>query len=161
MAKTPEASQISTSPQIGAMTEVWIADDVDGLNGFQLFYVQEVPALKTKKEAITYSCLENDEEQSVKGIRKAEDLDIPILYAEEQHDDLLLLDKSEEEKYFFFKLPDSTAVVTGKPLVFYFKASISLANDTIAVEDMLQETATLYKSTNVEEMKGLPVAMGA
>lgn len=154
MAKTP--TQITTNPDIGSMTEVWMAEDNTGKNKKQIFFVQEVPQLKTPSDPITYTCLENDEELQAKGIKKAADVEIPVLYTEEQHDDLSAIATAETEKWFFFKLPDRTAKAAGKPLVFYFSATLDIANDAIAIEDMIQETVKLYRSSNVFEMKGLP-----
>ena len=83
---------------------------------------------------------------------------IPILFTEEQHDGLKALSDSDEEYYWFIKLPDSTAKTSGKPLVFYFSGACDLGLDTIAIDDMLKENLTIYRSSKVDETKGFPTA---
>ena len=55
---------------------------------------------------------------------------------------------------------DTIASQTGKPVVFYFQAKVRLGMAALSVDEMLQETLTLYKSTAVEESKGLPTDSG-
>lgn len=147
-AKTPKVSTLST---------LWVASTLTG-ERTQVAYVQEIPALKSPKEAITYNALDLEEEQQAKGNRKAETLTIPLLFTEEQHDILREKAESDEEFYWFVKLPDSTATTTGKPLVFNFTGACDLGMDTIAIDDMLKENLTIYRSSKVNETKGFPTA---
>ena len=71
---------------------------------------------------------------------------------------LKALDKTKDY-YWFILLPEETATQTGKPVCFYFQAKVRLGMNALAVDEMLQETLTLYKSTAVEESKGLPTAL--
>lgn len=157
MAKEPVGAK--TSPETSMKTEVWYCEEETPTSAkplTQIFYVQEIPQLVSPKDPVTYSCLESDEEGSAKGMRKAEQLSMPVLYTEEQSDELYALSEGDTAYWFFIKLPDSTAVAEGKPLVYKFKAAIDVANDTISVGDMLKETVTLYKQSKVTRMKGLP-----
>ena len=88
-------------------------------------------------------------------------LTIPILFTESQHDLLKARADANKDSYWFIKLPDSTAETTGKPLVFYFTADCDLGMDTIAIDDMLKENLTLYRSSEVQESKGFPTVSGS
>lgn len=146
-----------TQPQTSMETELWYADDAQGTNLKQIFKVQEIPTLSSAQEPQTYGCLESDEEYATKGTRKYESIEVPILFIEEQHDALKAIAESNKEVQWFVKLPDSTAAVDGKPLTYTWKGSLGLGNDTIALDGVLQEKMTIYKSTPVEEIKGLPM----
>lgn len=146
-----------TTPKVSTLSTLWYASTATG-EKTQVAYVQEIPALKSAKEAITYNALDLDEEQQAKGSRKAETLTIPLLFTESQHDALKALADSDNEYYWFVKLPDATASTSGSPLVFSFTGACDLANDTIAIDDMLKENLTIYRSSNVTETKGFPTA---
>ncbi len=144
-------------PRTSMLSTLWYADTKEG-ERTQVAYVQEIPPLKTTKNAINYSALDLDEEQQAKGIRPAETLTIPLLFTEKQHDTLKALADSDKEYFWFVKMPEATAATATKPLVFIFTGTCDLANDTIAIDDMLKENLTIYKSSKVEENKGFPVS---
>lgn len=144
-----------STPKVSTLSTLWFATSKTG-ERTQVAYVQEIPALKSAKEAITYNALDLDEEQQAKGTRKAETLTIPLLFTEEQHDILKEIAESDLEYYWFVKLPDATAKTTGKPLVFSFTGACDLGMDTIAIDDLLKENLTIYRSSKVEESKGFP-----
>ena len=144
-----------TTPKVSTLTTLWVADSSTG-SKTQVAYVQEIPALKSAKEAITYNALDLEEEQQAKGNRKAETLTIPILFTETQHDILKSKSDSDSEYYWFVKLPDATASTAGKPIVFSFTGACDLGMDTIAIDDMLKENLTIYRSSAVTETKGFP-----
>lgn len=146
-----------TTPKVSTLSTLWYAETKSG-ERTQVAYVQEIPALKSAKEAITYNALDLDEEQQAKGSRKAETLTIPLLFTEEQHDKLSALANSDAEYVWFVKLPDATASSNGKPLVFSFTGACDLGMDTIAIDDLLKENLTIYRSSKVEETKGFPTA---
>lgn len=161
MAKEP--TNLSTAPQTSMLTELWYCETETPTSSKplkQIFYVQEIPQLVSPKDPVTYGCLENDEEGSAKGMRKAETLSISVLYEETQSDAVNALAESDTALWWFVKLPDSTAASPQKPLVYKFKADVDLANDTISVGNMLKETITLYKQSKVTRMKGLPTVTG-
>lgn len=145
------------TPKVSTLSTLWYANTLTG-ERTQVAYVQEIPPLKSAKEAITYNALDLEEEQQAKGSRKAEVLTIPLLFTETQHDKLKKLSESDEEYYWFIKLPDSTASEAGKPLVFNFTGACDLGMDTIAIDDLLKENLTLYRSSKVNETKGFPTA---
>lgn len=146
-----------TTPKVSTLSTLWYADSLSGEKK-QVAYVQEIPALKSAKEAITYNALDLDEEQQAKGSRKAETLTIPLLFTEAQHDELNALANSDAEYTWFVKLPDATASSNGKPLVFSFTGACDLGMDTIAIDDLLKENLTIYRSSKVTETKGFPTA---
>lgn len=145
------------TPKVSTLSTLWYSETLTG-ERTQVAYVQEIPALKSAKEAITYNALDLEEEQQAKGSRKAETLTIPILFTETQHDALNTIANSDKEYYWFIKLPDSTATTTNKPLVFYFTGACDMGLDTIAIDDLLKENLTIYRSSKVQETKGFPTA---
>lgn len=144
-------------PKVSTLSTLWVAESLTG-ERTQVAYVQEIPPLKSAKEAITYNALDLEEEQQAKGSRKAETLTIPILFTEKQHDALKTKSDSDSEYYWFIKLPDSTASTATKPIVFNFTGACDLGLDTIAIDDMLKENLTIYRSSAVSETKGFPAA---
>ncbi len=122
----------------------------------QVAYVQEIPEFDPAPEGIEWSALDTDYTGQVPGRRSADTIAIPVLFTEEQHDTLKALDKATDY-WWFIELPAETASQTGKPVVFYFQAKVRLGMNALAVDEMLQETLTLYKSTAVEESKGFPI----
>lgn len=143
------------TPKVSTLSTLWKASSLTG-ERTQVAYVQEIPPLKTSKEAITYNALDLEEEQQAKGSRKAETIAVPLLFTESQHDELTIASNSDDEFYWFVKLPDATASEDGKPLVFYFTGACDLGMDTIAIDDLLKETLTIYRSSKVQESKGFP-----
>lgn len=123
----------------------------------QVAWVQEIPEFDPAPEGIEFSALDTDYTGQVPGRRSANAIAIPVLFTEQQHDTLKALDKTKDY-YWFILLPEETATSSKKPLCFYFQAKMRLGMNTLAVDEMLQETLTLYKSTAVEENKGLPTA---
>lgn len=121
----------------------------------QVAYVQEIPEFDPAPEGIEWSALDTDYTGQVPGRRSADTIAIPVLFTEEQHDTLKALDKATDY-WWFIELPAETAGQTGKPVVFYFQAKVRLGMNALSIDEMLQETLTLYKSTAVEESKGFP-----
>ena len=144
-------------PKVSTLTTLWRSDTLNGERK-QVAYVQEIPPLKSAKEAITYNALDLEEEQQAKGNRKAETLTIPLLFTEKQHDELTQCANTDKEYYWFIKLPESTASTPEKPIVFYFTGACDLGMDTIAIDDMLKDNLTIYRSSKVTETKGFPEA---
>ena len=143
------------TPKTSTLSTLWVAETLTG-ERTQVAFVQEIPPLKSAKEAITYNALDLEEEQQAKGNRKAETLTIPLLFTEEQHDMLIQKAESNKEFHWFIKLPDDTAKTEGNPIVFNFTGACDIGLDTIAIDDMLKENLTIYKSSKVSETKGFP-----
>lgn len=146
-----------TTPRVSTLSTLWYSETQYG-EKTQVAYVQEIPPLKSAKEAITYNALDLEEEQQAKGSRKAETLTIPLLFTESQHDTLTALANSDKEVFWFIKLPEATASTTGKPLVFNFTGACDMGMDTIAIDDLLKENLTIYRSSKVSETKGFPTS---
>ena len=59
------------TPKTSTLSTLWVAETLTG-ERTQVAFVQEIPPLKSAKEAITYNALDLEEEQQAKGNRKAE-----------------------------------------------------------------------------------------
>ena len=144
------------TPYSTILSKLYYSTSMDG-EKTQVAYVQEIPDFDPAPDGIEWTALDTDYTGQVPGRRSADTIAIPILFTEEQHDTLKALDKATDY-YWFIVLPEETASTTGKPLCFYFQAKMRLGMNALAVDEMLQETLTLYKSTEVQEVKGLPEA---
>lgn len=148
-----ETSSYTTTPKTSMTTELWYSTSSSYTSLTQIFMVQSIPKLQSAKEAITYGCLESSVESQTEGTRKAENIEVPILYVEAQHEALKTLADANTELYFIVKLPTSTATTTNSPLVEKFSGTIDLSLDTIEIDGMLQETMTIYRDSPVTEAK--------
>ena len=142
------------TPYSTMLSKLYYAETLEG-EKIQVAFVQEIPDFDPAPEGIAYSALDTDYEGQVPGRRSADAIAVPVLFTEEQHDELKALDKTKDY-YWFILLPEETASTTGKPVCFYFQAKVRLGMNALAIDEMLQETLTLYKSTEVSESKGLP-----
>ena len=142
------------TPYSTMLSKLYYAKTLEGEKK-QVAFVQEIPDFDPAPEGIAYSALDTDYEGQVPGRRSADAIAVPVLFTEEQHDELKALDKTKDY-YWFILLPEETASTTGKPVCFYFQAKVRLGMNALAIDEMLQETLTLYKSTEVSESKGLP-----
>lgn len=146
------------TPYSTMLSKLYYSETLEG-EKTQVAYVQEIPDFDPAPEGIEWSALDTDYTGQVPGRRSADAIAVPVLFTEEQHDKLKALSKTTDY-YWFILLPEETATQTGKPVCFYFKAKVRLGMNALSVDEMLQETLTLYKSTAVEESKGLPTASG-
>ncbi len=95
-----------------------------------------------------------DYEFSRPGKIKAGTIEIPVYYTHTQHKRLKAIER--KELYFFRKYPDSTAPNGEKPLVQMFRGSLVVIGDTLTDNEWIKDKITIYRSTAVEEMYGLP-----
>lgn len=144
------------TPYSTMLSKLYYATELTG-EKTQVAWVQEIPEFDPAPEGIEFSALDTDYTGQVPGRRSADAIAIPILFTEAQHDKLKALDKSTDY-YWFILLPEETATTQGKPVCFNFQAKVRLGMAALSVDEMLQETITLYKSTEVSETKGLPEA---
>ena len=124
----------------------------------QVLFVQEIPQLEEPAEAISYNALDFESERQEQGTKTASQITVPVLYTEDQHDSLKILSDAKTELYWFVQFPEVTAETAGSPLVKYFSGTMNLVGDAISIGDMLQETLTIYRNSDVEESKGFPSA---
>ena len=143
-----------TTPDVSTLTKVWYSDTEKGQRT-QVSFTEEIPELESAPDAITATVLDLDYELSQPGIRKAENIEIPVLYTHTQHKRLKALDKNKEY-YWWFELPETTAETPGKPLVRYFTGKIRITMDTISPEEFIKDKITLYKTSEVKESEGFP-----
>ena len=144
------------TPDVTTLTKVWYSETLNG-EKTQVSFTEEIPELEEAPEAITATVLDLDYELSQPGIRKASQIEIPVLYTHTQHKRLRALDK-DKEYYWFFELPEATAEAEGKALVRYLTGKMRLSMDTIAPEDFIKDKLIIYKTSAVEESEGFPTA---
>ena len=152
MADTPA----TTTPQVAMKAEVSYATTLTG-NRTKIGYVQKVGQLKTLKEGQTYSALDLDEERMAKGKRKAEAVDIEMMFIQEVHKAMGVIADADTEIYLFLKYPDTTASVASKPLVQTVKCTIDIAGQGMNDGDFIKDTMRVFKNSKVVETDGYPV----
>lgn len=142
------------TPDVSTLTRVWYSETLTG-ERTQVSFTEEIPELESVPDAITASVLDLDYELSQPGIRKAENIELPVLYTHTQHKRLRALDK-DKIYYWFFELPEATAETNGKPLVRYFQGKARLLMDAISPEEYIKDKLVLFKTSDVEESDGFP-----
>lgn len=152
MADTPA----TTTPQVAMKAEVSYATTLTE-NRTKIGYVQKVGQLKTLKEGQTYSALDLDEERMAKGKRKAEAVDIEMMFIQEVHKAMGVIADADTEIYLFVKYPESTASVASKPLVQTVKCTIDIAGQEMNDGDFIKDTMRVFKNSKVVETDGYPV----
>ena len=143
------------TPYSTILSKLYYSETLEGEKK-QVSWVQEIPDFDTAPEGIEFSALDTDYTGQVPGRRSADAIPIPVLFTKEQHDVLKTLDKTKDY-YWFILLPPETNP-SGEPPCLYFQAKVRLGMNALSLDEMLQETLTLYKSTEVQESEGLPTA---
>ncbi len=144
------------APDVTTLTKMWYSESLTG-ERTQVSFTEEIPELEESPDAITATVLDLDYELSQPGIRKASQIEIPILYTHTQHKRLKALDK-DKEYYWFFELPEATAETAEKPLVRYLTGKMRITMDTISPEEFIKDKMTIYKTSEVKENEGFPTA---
>lgn len=150
--ETPKA----TTPQVAMKAEVSYATTLTG-DKTKIGYVQKVGQLKTLKEGQTYSSLDIEEERMAKGKRKAETVDVEMMFIQETHKSIQAIADADTSIYLFVKYPESTASVASKPLVQTVKCTVDIAGQEINDGDFIKDTMRVYKESKVVETDGYPV----
>lgn len=145
-----------TTPDVTTLTKVWYSTTLTG-ERTQVSFTEEIPELEQAPDAITATVLDLDYELSQPGIRKAESIEIPVLYTHTQHQRLAALNR-DTEYHWFFELPEATAETSGQPLVRHLTGKLRLSMDTISPEDFIKDKLTIYKTSAVTETEGFPSA---
>lgn len=145
-------------PKTSTLTKLYHATTKTGERS-QVAFIQSIPEFLTAPEPITYSALDIDDERQVEGRKKAETLEIELLFTESQYDELKELADDKTNEYWFIQLPDSAATTTGKALTWYFQATCFIGMSEIAIDDMLKAKLTLYRNSAIEESKGFPTVV--
>ena len=148
---------IATTPQIAMKAEVSYATTLTG-NRTTIGYVQKVGQLRTLKEGQAYSALDLDEERMAKGKRKAETVDIEMLFIQEAHKTIKAIADADTSIYLFVKYPDTTASVANKPLVQTVKCTVDIAGQELNDGDFIKDTMRVFKESDTVETDGYPVA---
>ncbi|MGN1012287.1 MAG: hypothetical protein ACI4ON_00430 [Clostridia bacterium] len=126
-------------------------------NKTKIAWVQNIGQLVQLPDGVPYSAIDKDEEYMAKGKKKAEAIDVEILFTHKEHNTLKKISDNDEENYFFIKYPEVTAEIKDKPLVFSFKGNIALAANAIEDGELLKDTIRIFKKSKVVETDGYPV----
>lgn len=149
-------------PKTSTMTKLFHADSLEDLKAEgtrkQVAFVQSIPEFLKAPEGITYSALDIPDERQAEGRQKAENLEIEILFKEDQYDELKALQTAKTNGYWAIQLPEDTAAQKGKPLTWYFTGTCYVGMSEIALDDMLKSKLTIYRSSEIKESKGFPTA---
>ena len=151
-----ETPKKATTPQVAMKAEVSYAKTLTG-EKTKMGYVQKIGQLKTLKEGQTYSALDLEEERMAKGKRKAETVDIEMMFIQETHKAIQAIADADTSIYLFVKYPESTASVATKPLVQTVKCTVDIAGQEINDGDFIKDTMRVYKETKTVETDGYPV----
>ena len=142
------------------MTKLFHADTLEDLKTQgtrkQVSFVQSIPEFLKAPEGITYSALDIPDERQAEGRQKAENLEIEILFKEDQYDELKALQTAKTNGYWAIQLPEDTAAQQVKPLTWYFTGTCYIGMSEIAIDDMLKSKLTIYRSSEIKESKGFP-----
>lgn len=152
-----DETPIETTPQVAMKAEVSYSTTLTG-EKVKIGYVQKVGQLKTLKEGQTYSALDLDEERMAKGKRKAETVDIEIMFIQETHKTIKAIADADTSIFLFVKYPDTTASVENKPLVQTIKCTVDIAGQEINDGDFIKDTMRVYKESDTVETDGYPTA---
>jgi hypothetical protein len=149
-------------PKTSTLTKLFHADTLEDLKAEakrkQIAFVQNIPEFLKAPEGITYSALDIPDERQAEGRQKAENLEIEILFKEDQYDELKALQTAKTNGYWAIQLPEDTASQQGKPLTWYFTGTCYIGMSEIAIDDMLKSKLTIYRSSEIKESKGFPTA---
>ncbi len=151
------STPVNTTPQIAMKAEVSYATTLTG-DKTSIGYVQKVGQLKTLKEGQTYSALDLEEERMAKGKRKAETVDIEMLFIQETHKAIKAIADADTPIYLFVKYPETTASVAEKPLVQTVKCTVDIAGQELNDGDLIKDTMRVYKESKTVETDGYPTA---
>ena len=147
-------------PKTSTMTKLFHADTLEDLKSAskrkQIAFVQSIPEFLKAPEGVTYSALDISDERMAEGRQKAENLEIEILFKEDQYDELKAVQTAKTNGYWAIQLPESTASESGKPLTWYFTGTCFVGMSEIALDDMLKSKLTIYRSSEIQESKGFP-----
>ena len=113
--------------------------------------------LKTLKEGQTYSSLDLEEERMAKGKRKAETVDIEMMFIQETHKSIQAIADADTTIFLFLEYPETTASVDNKPLVQSVKCTVDIAGQEMNDGDFIKDTMRVYKESKVVETDGYPV----
>ena len=134
-----------------------LSDLIDSSKRKQVAFVQSIPEFLKAPEGVTYSALDIPDERMAEGRQKAENLEIEILFKEDQYDELKALQTAKTNGYWAIQLSEDTSS-TGKPLTWYFTGTCFIGMSEIAIDDMLKSKITIYRSSEIKESKGFPTA---
>lgn len=148
-------------PKTSTLTKLFHADILADLQAEakrkQVAFVQSIPEFLKAPEGVTYSALDIPDERMAEGRQKAENLEIEILFKEDQYDELKALQTAKTNGYWAIQLSEDTSS-TGKPLTWYFTGTCFIGMSEIAIDDMLKSKITIYRSSEIKESKGFPTA---
>lgn len=140
-------------PDLSTLSKLFYADN-DAGERTQVAFTEEIPALEEAPEQITGTAVDKDYEFSRPGVIKAGTIEVPVYYTHTQHKRLKEIER--QDKVFFVEYPKNTAPDGEKPLIKKFKGSLVVVGDTLASDEWIKDTVTIYRTTKVEEMYDYP-----
>lgn len=149
----PTTNPTTEIPDLATLSKMYYSDTKAGTKT-QISLIEEVPALEEAPEQITGSAVDIDYEFSKPGKTKAGAIEIPVYYTHTQHKRLKQIER--KNKFFFVEYPESTAPDGEEPLVKMFQGSLTVVGDTLTDDNWIKDKITIYRTTAVEEMYGLP-----
>lgn len=151
-----QETEKTTTPQVAMKAKVSYATTLTG-DKTDIGYVQKVGQLKTLKEGQTYSALDLEEERMAKGKRKAETVDIEMMFIQKTHKAIQAIADADTTIFLFLEYPETTASVANKPLVQSVKCTVDIAGQEMNDGDFIKDTMRVYKESKVVETDGYPV----
>lgn len=148
-----EENKINELPDLSTLSALYYSESKEG-EKIQICLTEEIPGLEEAPEQVTGSAVDINYEFSRPGKVKAGTIEVPVYYTHTQHKRLKGIER--KDLYFFRKYPDSTAPEGEEPLVQMFKGSLVVVGDTLTDNEWIKDKITLYRTTAVEEMYGLP-----
>lgn len=149
------------TPKTGTLTKIYMSEKEYPTESdlTLIMYTEEIPSPDEAADAITYQTTDMSGEEQSKGSKKATTPAIPVLYKRDQHKTLKEIADSDISKWFFIRYPESTcSSEEEKPLVKSFSAQMDLTGDTITAGEIIKDTLTLYRNSEVKETFGLPTS---
>lgn len=151
-----QETERTTTPQVAMKAKVSYSTTLTG-EKTDIGYVQKIGQLKTLKEGQTYSALDLDEERMAKGKRKAETVDIEMMFIHKTHKSIKAIADADTTIFLFVEYPETTASVANKPLVQSVKCTVDIAGQEISDGDFIKDIMRVYKESVVVETDGYPV----
>ncbi len=144
---------VGDTPLTSTLSTLWFGNNE---NKTQVGFVQSIPEFLKAPEGVTWSSLDIDDERMAPGRKKAEALEIEILFTTKGYKEVK--EQNGKTNTWYIQLPDETAETTGKPLTWSFSATSYIGLGELAIDDMIKAKITIYRSGAITETEGFPTA---
>ena len=79
-----------------------------------------------------------------------------MMFIQETHKSIKAIADADTQIYLFVKYPETTASVSGKPLVQTVKCTVDIAGQELSDGDFIKDTMRVYKESDTVETDGYP-----